>query len=141
MSNDLHDWLKNASPETRAANAHLLQETAVSPKRHKYNAQPTIIDGIRFDSKKEARRYVELNQMQAQGLIHDLALQPRFELLEAFTDKTGKRHRAINYTADFEYREGDNIVIEDVKGVETAVFKIKRKLFCKKYFMYELRIT
>ena len=128
---------RNYSPDTVALNRELFGlpsvERAQPKRRHKYNAQPTEIDGIRFDSKREAKRYQELQMLAAAGEIHALQLQPRFELQPAFTDAHGKKHRAINYVADFQYYQNGHCIVEDVKGVETPVFKIKRKLFLYKY--------
>lgn len=101
-------------------------------KKHKYNAKPLEFEGFRFDSKKELKRYLELKMLEKAGKIKDLQLQPVFLLQEGFKRKI--THRAITYRADFEYiDEKGNRVVEDVKGVETPVFKIKKKLFLKKY--------
>ena len=102
-------------------------------KRHKYNAKKIVIDGIEFDSKKEAERYLELKMLEKAGKIKDLKLQPAFLLQEGFYYR-GKAIRQITYRADFEYvDEKGNKVVEDVKGVETPVYKLKKKLFLKKY--------
>lgn len=109
-------------------------------KRHKYNARRVTVDGYTFDSKAEARRYNQLRLLQRAGDIADLELQPSFELQPGFTDASGKRQRAIRYVADFAYTLPDGRrVVEDVKGVETAVFKLKRKLFLFTYPDLELR--
>lgn len=109
-------------------------------KRHKYNARRVTVDGHTFDSKAEARRYNQLRLLQRVGDIADLELQPSFELQPGFTDASGKRQRAIHYIADFAYTLPDGRrIVEDVKGVETAVFKLKRKLFLFTYPDLELR--
>lgn len=107
----------------------------------KYRNRKTTIDGITFDSKAEARRYAELKLLEKVGEIRDLELQPRFRLVDGFK-KNGKVFRPIDYIADFKYvdREGKTIV-EDVKGKETEVFKIKQKLFEMKYPGLELKIV
>lgn len=111
-------------------------------KGNKYNARKTTVDGIVFDSGDEALRYNQLKLLQAAGEIAGLELQPEFELQPAFTDAAGKRQRAITYRADFAYTEPDGTrVVEDVKGVETAVFKLKKKLFLFRYRDLELRIV
>jgi hypothetical protein len=99
----------------------------------KYHAKKTVVDGITFDSLAEAKYYQYLSEMQDKGEISYLRLQPRFTLLEAF-EKDGKKYRPIEYVADFDvfYENGQNEVI-DVKGFETADFKIKRKLFENKF--------
>jgi len=99
--------------------------------RHKYGARKTTVDGITFDSKFEAQRYGELKLLARAGELFDLELQPRFQIYPAFTDGDGKKHRGIVYVADFKYREigNERLVVEDVKGVETPVFKLKLKMW------------
>ena len=110
-------------------------------RNHKYNAKPTEIDGIRFDSKREAQRYQELKMLTAAGEIHSLQLQPRFELQPSFK-RNGKTVRAIHYVADFQYvTQNGRHVVEDTKGMATAVFKLKKKLFLYRYPDLELRVT
>lgn len=105
---------------------------------NKYNARKTIIDGIKFDSRKEAKRYVELKEMERKGLIRDLNLQVPFELIPSFTifvDGKIRKRRNIRYIADFVYFENDKEVVEDVKGRKTDVYKLKKKLFEYVYHM------
>ena len=111
------------------------------PKRNKYNAKKTEVDGVVFDSKREAARYRELKLLQDSGEIFNLVLQPTYTLQEAFRDNQGKVHRAIKYKADFAYKENGVHIVEDVKGKETAVFKIKAKLFIKRYPGVVFRVT
>lgn len=108
---------------------------------HKYSAVATEVDGQRFASKAEARRYQELRLLERTGAIQGLELQPSFLLQESFTDAAGTKHRAIHYVADFRYREAGRIIVEDVKGMATETFKIKAKLFRYKFRGIELRIT
>lgn len=98
----------------------------------KYRAKKTEIDGIKFDSKKEAKRYIALRELEKQGDIEKLVLQPRFLLQEGFR-KNGKAYRKIEYVADFMYEQDGKLIIEDVKGIKTDVYKLKQKLFEKKY--------
>jgi hypothetical protein len=98
----------------------------------KYHSMPTVIDGIRFDSKVESHRYQLLRHMENVGEIADLKCHPRFLLQEAFK-YNGKIERAVYYEADFSFTDHENIFVEDVKGVKTEVYKLKRKLFIKKY--------
>lgn len=104
--------------------------------RSKYNNKKTTIDGITFDSKREAQRYCELKLLQRAGEISHLELQPSFILLESFK-KNGKTHRGIKYIADFAYHDVEKqiMVVEDVKSkaTMTPVYKIKKKLFENKY--------
>jgi hypothetical protein len=99
----------------------------------KYKAKKTIVDGIAFDSITESEYYLHLKVMQKRGEIVAFALQPKFELQEAF-EKDGKKYRKIEYIADFEVIHHDgNIEIVDVKGMITPDFKLKQKMFEKKY--------
>lgn len=76
-----------------------------------------------FDSKKEARRAGELKLLQRAGHIIDLVIHPRYRI-----DIAG--FHVCDYEADFQYRNWKNgqLVVEDCKGVQTAVYKIKKKL-------------
>lgn len=106
----------------------------------KYHARKTTIDGITFDSNKEAKRYELLKGMQENGKITNLVLQPKFELQPHFK-KYGKTIRAINYVADFQYFSvlEQKLIVEDVKGFRTDVYLIKKKLFDYNYPDLELR--
>jgi len=109
------------------------------PKKHKYNAKKVrTADGKIFDSKKEAERYLELKMLERAGVISNLILQPKFLLQESFKYK-GKTQRAIFYIADFEYIKDGKRIAEDVKGVKTEVYKLKKKLFLKKYPQVEFK--
>ena len=96
----------------------------------KYHSKKTVIDGINFDSKKEAMRYQELKLLERAGKIRDLKLQPEYELIPKFK-KNNKTYRKTIYKADFSYFdiEGNKYIIEDVKGFKTDVYKLKKKLF------------
>lgn len=98
----------------------------------KYRAKKTEIDGIKFDSKKEAKRYIALKELEKKGNIEKLMLQPRFLLQEGFR-KNGKAYRKIEYVADFMYQQEGKLIVEDVKGMKTDVYKLKQKLFEKRY--------
>lgn len=102
--------------------------------KHKYHAKKTVVDGITFDSKKEATRYRELKALERVGKIDRLELQPRFVLMDGFRYE-GKAVRKIEYVADFLYRDLSTceLIVEDVKGVKTDVYKLKKKLFLKRY--------
>ena len=89
----------------------------------KYHAKKTVVDGIIFQSRKEAKRYQELKLMQRAGLISDLRRQVTFELIPK-----QQGERAVSYIADFVYSEDGQTVVEDVKGVRTPVYRIKKKL-------------
>lgn len=93
----------------------------------KYHNQKTEIDGIKFDSKKEAGRYLVLKMMEDNGEISDLRRQVKYMLIPK-QRICGKNERAIYYVADFVYCKGDTFVVEDVKGMKTRVYKLKRRL-------------
>lgn len=112
-------------------------------KRSKYNATPTyaveeldgtifLVDeklatgqdkrrGIRFHSWAEADRYTMLRDCQKSGIITDLELQPPFECMVNSVLVT-------TYIADFRYKRDGKVVVEDVKGMETDVYELKKKL-------------
>lgn len=102
------------------------------PKR-KYLNKKTEVDGIVFDSKKEAKRYCELRLLERAGHIDTLTLQPRFTLIPGQRRADGKAERAVVYIADFMYRENGQFVVEDTKGFRTADYIIKRKLMLKEH--------
>jgi hypothetical protein len=112
--------------------------------RNKYNASKVEADGYTFDSKAEYRRYCELRMLEMAGEIEDLKVHPKFRLLDG-VDWNGKHYRAVNYFADFEYyeHESEKIVIEDVKGVQTTVFRLKLKLLVSQLdeSIYEFRLV
>lgn len=120
--------------------------------RSKYGNKKAAVDGVFFDSKKEARRYAELKMLQKAGKISELELQLPFVLIPAQYEyvprygKNGKRlkdakiciERSCIYKADFAYKDEDgNIVVEDTKGMRTTDYIIKRKLML---FLYGIRI-
>ena len=100
----------------------------------KFNAKRTVVDGITFDSRREADRYLVLKSMEEDGVIEDLRRQVRYELVPAF-DVDGKHYRPVYYVADFVYRENGHEVIEDVKGMKTDVYRLKAKLVAYRYGM------
>ena len=102
---------------------------------HKYRAVKTEVDGVVFDSKKEARRYGELLLLKRAGEVTDIQLQPEYLLMEGFTHKASKaRIRPIKYKADFlvTYADGRQ-EIEDVKGFVNQTYALKKKLFMARY--------
>ena len=106
----------------------------------KYHSKKTTVDGITFDSKKEANRYCELKILEHYGKIKDLRLQYQFILQPPFR-KNGKLIRAITYVADFVYYDLERMknVVEDVKGYKTKEYMLKRKMF--EYKFPDLTIT
>ena len=94
---------------------------------NKYNAVRTWNGGHWFASKREARRYTELLLLQAAGEIRDIELQPTYPLLTPTPD--GSPVTAATYIADFRYVDlvSGKTVVEDVKGVRTQVYKLKKR--------------
>lgn len=99
----------------------------MAARASKYHAKKTTIDGIEFDSAKEAKRYAKLRDMEGAGEIDGLRLQVPFELLPSF-ECDGVKYRGMKYVADFVYHRGGKVVVEDVKGVKTPEYKLKKKL-------------
>jgi hypothetical protein len=94
----------------------------------KYKAVKTIVDGKKFDSKKEAKRYQELKLLEQSNEIKELQLQVPFILI----DKS-EYGRVIKYIADFVYIRDGKQVVEDCKGFRTDVYRLKKRLFEEKY--------
>ena len=111
-------------------------------KKSKYKAIKTCVNGIEFDSRREARRYQELLLLERGKAISNLMLQVKFVLIPAQYEeverygKNGnklKSHRRlvekeVSYIADFVYWEGGKLIVEDTKGFKTKDYIIKRKL-------------
>lgn len=139
--------LARMGPEARKQIARYMDEV----KSGKYRNRKTKVDGITFDSQKEARRFIELRSLLKTGKIRNLKLQPQFTLQESYLTPEGERVRAIRYAADFSYEtavhsaaqngEGElkpvtywNLVVEDVKSqaTRTAQYEIKKKLLLER---------
>lgn len=85
-----------------------------------------------FDSQREARRYDELVLLLKAGKISDLRLQQTFTLQEGYISASGDAVRALTYKADFLYTRDGKSIVEDVKGIKTETYKIKKKLMQEK---------
>lgn len=96
----------------------------------KYRSKKTIVDGITFDSKLEARRYQELKLMERAGEISGLQLQVKYVLIPSQKLNNKVVERAVTYVADFVYtlKSSGESVVEDTKGMKTKEYIIKRKL-------------
>ena len=106
----------------------------------KYGNRKVIIDGIVFDSQREAQRYCELKLLIRAGHIKNLRLQEEYTLIPSqFEYNNGKQgkciERAVKYIADFVYTDNKTgeTVVEDVKGMRTKEYIIKRKLMLYKH--------
>lgn len=100
---------------------------------HKYHAKPQVLDGIRFASLKEMRRYQELSLLQCVKAIADLECQPKFPLAVVEIYRTGwpiRLNTVAHYVADFRYTDlkTGEIIVEDTKGFRTETYKLKKKL-------------
>ena len=88
----------------------------------KYKNKPQVVDGLRFPSIREAKRYGELKLLLQSGEIRGLVLQPRYRLRI-------QKKLVCTYVADFSYTDKDGkVVVEDCKGFKTSVYKLKKKL-------------
>ena len=96
----------------------------------KYKNQKVTLNGIKFDSKKEARRYYELKLLERAGIIKELKLQVPYVLIEK-----SKHGREIKYLADFTYIEKGKLIVEDVKSsaTKTPLYKLKKRLLAERY--------
>lgn len=125
----------------KAIGATATPKAPKAPKPTKYRAKkaPRVLpSGVTytFASEAEAKRYDELLLRLNAGEIKDLKLQPEFTLQEGFTTLSGEHIRARKYKADFSYKEfvydGDDVklvlVVEDVKGVKTDLYSLKKDL-------------
>lgn len=99
----------------------------LAARTSKYHAKKTVVDGFKFDSAKEAKRYIKLRDMAEAGEIYGLRLQVAFELLPSF-ECDGVKYRGMKYVADFVYHRDGKQVVEDCKGFKTAEYKMKKKL-------------
>lgn len=110
----------------------------------KYNNKKVMLDGIVFDSKREATRFAELKLLERAGQISKLELQKTFELIPAQYEKASDYYKigakkgqlkkgkliekAVTYKADFCYWKDGKWIVEDTKGVRTREYIVKRKL-------------
>ena len=125
--------------------------TGKKPSKYKNNKpsyyDPDLKEDLIFDSNKELRFYLVFKDRQKRGEIFNLQRQKKIEIQPAFTDSSGKRHRAISYIADFYYletkRDNNGEFIDyiahvvDVKGYKTEVYKLKRKLLAYRGIIIE----
>ena len=113
-------------------------ESLKTPKKQmKYRNTKTVLDGITFDSKREAARYQELKALAARGVIEDFRHQAPFVLAPGVRFSDEKRAKpALRYVADFSYKLDGRLVVEDVKSKVTAgaaAYRIKRHLMLSVY--------
>lgn len=118
-------------------------------RRRKYGNTKITVDGIQFDSKREAARYQELKLLERAGVISFLQRQTKFQLIPdqhapsnaVYTKGPRKGQRKpgklleheCSYIADFCYIKNGETVVEDAKGYRTEVYRIKKKLMLERY--------
>lgn len=94
----------------------------------KYGNRKVTLDGIPFDSRKEAKRWRELSLLERAGEISGLQRQVRFELIPSQRIGGKVAERPVYYIADFVYTENGETVVEDTKGFRTKDYILKRKM-------------
>lgn len=132
--------LQKVQAQQEAQKAAQEAEKAAKPKKsnklHAEKVDLTMPDGtlMHFDSKREARRYMDLWLMQRAGEISGLRTQVKYELIPKQAHKDGTKERAIEYVADFVYEQGGETLVEDSKGFRDTssaayrLFVMKRKM-------------
>lgn len=105
--------------------------------RSKYKSKKVTVNGVTFDSKKEANRYLELTLLEKAGKITDLQCQVKYVLIPSQKIDGKVVERPCTYIADFVYTQDNETIVEDVKGYKKgtaySVFTIKRKLLLKEH--------
>lgn len=129
--------LKELPEKYRKQAEQKLGKTEQGGKPSKYRNEKTTVNGITFDSKKEAERFLILLERQKKGEISDLRLQRMFTLIEGFKTVRGEIIRPERYIADFVYTDSDGkLVVEDVKSEITRknpAYRLKKKQMAEKY--------
>jgi len=118
----------------RAAWTHAIAPGIEPVRANKYHARKCTVDGIQFDSRREAERYRELQILKRAGLIRNLERQPEFLIL--VSTLYGKSPRPLvrvgRYRADFRYVDTDTgqLVIEDAKSpaTRTTAYRLRKRL-------------
>ena len=141
MNSDRDAWTTYAETHGLIRSAEIVPPREIvpvgtnCPGRNKYHAQPVTVDGVRFASKKEAARYLELRLMEKTGLIADLERQPVFPLyvMEVWRSQVPIRITTVGrFTADFRYTDlsTGEIVVEDTKSdpTKTTAYRLRKRL-------------
>ena len=109
----------------------------------KYGAKKTVVGGLTFDSRAEARRWADLLLLQKAGAISGLQRQVAYELAPKVRLEGSTRAKpALRYVADFHYWDvqAGKLVVEDTKGVLTDVFRVKQHLMATVHGIH-VRVT
>jgi hypothetical protein len=116
--------------------------TWTNSPRNKYGNKRVKADGYTFDSQAEYRRYCELKLLEQAGEIIDLEVHPKFSLTPRGLDLWSRKPiRPRKYEGDFQYQEDGHLVVEDVKGAATQLFKLKWDIVRLRYPHIEFRIV
>ena len=143
--NTLQELYDSSSQDVRDLNRVLFEGLTQSKepkegKTNKFRNTKVTVDGITFDSIKECNRWFELRQLEQSGAILYLQRQVWFELQPAH-EYHGKHIRALRMRLDATYEENGRKIAEDTKGMVTAEWNSKAKIFREKFPEYELRIV
>lgn len=115
--------------------------SGLQPRRRKYGGKLcTDEHGVLYDSQKERERAWELNRLLVAGLIDWWSYGPRYVLVDGYATPDGKRVSAVTYRPDFIARLDGVTWVEDVKGVKTREFMMKKKMWGARYPNVELRV-
>ena len=108
---------------TETMSADEFNAMQATQKKRKYRNKPVVIDDIQFDSTADGNRYAELRYQLRECMIDQLELQPRFDLVV-------NGIKICTYVADFRYLDPTTMtyIVEDVKGVKTPAYRLKKKL-------------
>ena len=108
----------------------------------KFGNKPTVVNGIKFQSKLESDRFQQLLWLEKAEEITGLVLQPEFQILKGYrVASTGEKVRSRFYIADFMYFDTrlNKWIVEDTKGMETSEFRLKWDVVRSEYPEYEFR--
>lgn len=105
--------------------------------RNKYGSRKIMVNGERFDSKKEYKRFVELSLLERAGKISNLRRQVKYDLLPSQRIDGKVIERPVRYIADFVYEQDGEKIVEDTKGMRTTDYVLKRKMML---YFHRIRI-
>ena len=129
---NIEEFNRELRPSKTKLNNSVRSKMKPTEKKSKYHNKKTIVNSIKFDSKKEADYYCDLLIRQKAGELSDIKLQPEFILQDKYR-YDGKGIRAITYKADFSFIENGKEIIVDVKGFKNEIYRIKKKMLLFKY--------
>ena len=107
---------------------NLTAQKKVAQNGSKFGNKKVVVNDIQFDSKREARRYLDLRAMEIAGQIKNLQLQVKYTLIPSQKIDGKVVEREVNYVADFVYEQNGETVVEDSKGHRTKDYILKRKM-------------